>query len=110
MRLNSLAISLKTLRKLHDMTQTELSTKLGVSLSYICKIESGQKHPNIELLIQYADVYKIKLSTIIIFTEFIESLMPLPILFMDYAMIYDFIINKTNCLDGDIRKYIDHYR
>jgi transcriptional regulator with XRE-family HTH domain len=42
---------LKTQRERNDMTQTELARKVGVSQTYIAKLEAGEKkNPSLDVL------------------------------------------------------------
>ena len=61
--------SLKVLRKFHQLKQTELAKRLEISNSYLSEIESEDKMPSIELLNQYSIVFKIPVSSILLFSE-----------------------------------------
>jgi len=61
--------ALKLLRKYHQLTQIELSKRLGISNSYLSEIENGEKQPSLELLSRYASIFKIPVSSIILFSE-----------------------------------------
>jgi transcriptional regulator with XRE-family HTH domain len=61
--------ALKMIRVFHDLTQSELADKLGVSKSHVSGIESGRKAPSLELLQRYATVFDVPLSSIMFFSE-----------------------------------------
>ena len=61
--------SLKVLRKFHQLKQIELADRLEISNSYLSEIESEDKMPSIELLNQYSIVFKIPVSSILLFSE-----------------------------------------
>jgi len=65
--------ALKLLRTYHQLSQTELATKLEVSNSYLCEIEKGVKSPSIDLLTKYAEIFKMPVSNILLFSEEIEA-------------------------------------
>lgn len=65
--------ALKLLRRFHQLTQTELARRLDISNSYLSEIESGAKKPGIELLEKYAEVFKMPVSSILLFAERLES-------------------------------------
>ncbi|MEN8904911.1 MAG: helix-turn-helix transcriptional regulator [Clostridiales bacterium] len=55
---------LKLLRKSEGYGLKELAKKLEVSISYISKIETGTKSPNIELIEKYAKTFNLNPSII----------------------------------------------
>lgn len=61
--------ALKLLRTYHQLSQTALAQKLDISNTYLCEIEKGIKTPSIDLLAAYAEVFKMPLSTILLFSE-----------------------------------------
>ena len=61
--------ALRLLRTYHQFKQTELATRLSISSSYLSEIEKGIKAPNIELLEKYAEVFKLPVSSILLFSE-----------------------------------------
>lgn len=65
--------ALRLIRIFHDLTQTELATKLGVSKSHLSGIESGDKQPSLGLLARYSEVFDLPLSSIIFFAEHISD-------------------------------------
>jgi len=52
----NLRLKFKYLREGDCLTQTEMANRLGVSKSYISKIESGQKKPSIDFLLRCSKV------------------------------------------------------
>ena len=61
--------TLKMLRSIYGMTGRELAQYLEISASYLSEIENGKKAPAFNLLEKYSDVFDLKLSTLILFTE-----------------------------------------
>lgn len=68
--------ALKLLRTYHQLNQTQLADKLEVSNSYLCEIEKGAKSPGIDLLTKYSVIFKMPLSSILLFSEVLESNSP----------------------------------
>lgn len=64
--------ALRLLRVYHDLSQTELAHRLGVSKSWVSEIEKGVKSPTLSLLQSYADVFDMPLSSILFFSEQME--------------------------------------
>ncbi len=50
-----LAFKMRTFRRQHGMSLTEIAQKSGMSVSYLSEIENGRKFPKTEKLIQLAD-------------------------------------------------------
>lgn len=67
-----LAEALRLIRVYHDMKQSELSARLGISNSYLSEIESGKKEPRIELIERYSKEFGIPCSSILFFSENLE--------------------------------------
>lgn len=65
--------TLKRTRNIYGMTATKMSSQLGISASYLSEIENGKKQPSLELLEKYASIYGIKLSSLILLSENMES-------------------------------------
>lgn len=61
--------ALKLLRTYHQFKQIELAKRLGISNSYLSEIETGLKTPGIDLLEKYADLFKMPVSSIMLFSE-----------------------------------------
>ena len=68
--------ALRLIRTYHDLSQTELCKKLGISNSYLSEIESGKKQPTIDLLTKYSEYFEIPLSSILFFSESIDAPKP----------------------------------
>ena len=65
--------ALKTMRVFHDLTQTELAEKLGISKSYLSEIESNKKTVSLHLLEMYSSIFNVPLSSILFFSENMNS-------------------------------------
>lgn len=65
--------ALKLLRTYHQIKQVDLAKRLEIGNSYLSEIENGLKKPSIDLLQKYAVVFKIPVSSIILFSEKIEE-------------------------------------
>jgi len=61
--------ALRLLRTYHDLKQGELAECLGISGSYLSEIEGGTKTPSLDLLQKYAGVFRIPVSSILLFSE-----------------------------------------
>lgn len=61
--------ALKLIRTYHQLKQIELAKRLGVSNSYLSEIESGLKTPGFDLLEKYAEIFKMPVSSILLFSE-----------------------------------------
>ena len=59
------AENLIELRKLHNMSQEELSEKLGVTRQTISKYETGESLPDIEKCAMLADVFDVSVDDLI---------------------------------------------
>ncbi|MCK6053654.1 helix-turn-helix domain-containing protein [Moraxella osloensis] len=65
--------ALKKIREFHNIKQSELSMRLGISNSYLSEIESGKKSPSLELLDKYSDIFNIPVSSLILFSETLDD-------------------------------------
>lgn len=65
--------ALKLTRQFHSLKQIELADKLGISKSYLSEIESGKKPVSYELLEKYSDIFEIKTSSLVFFSESLNS-------------------------------------
>ncbi len=65
--------ALRLLRTYHQLTQLALAKRLDISNSYLSEIESGIKSPGVDLLGRYAEVFKMPVSSIMLFAEKIEG-------------------------------------
>ena len=72
---NMLNQALKHLRRYHGMKQQELALQLGISNNYLSEIESGAKaHAiTVDLLNRYAVIFKVPVSTLMIFSEQLDA-------------------------------------
>jgi transcriptional regulator with XRE-family HTH domain len=61
--------ALKLLRTYHQLKQVDLAKRLGISNSYLSEIETGLKAPGIDLLEKYSDIFKMPVSSIMLFSE-----------------------------------------
>lgn len=60
---------LKRMRVIYGYKAGEMSSELGISASYLSEIENNKKQPSLELLQKYANVYGIRLSSLILLSE-----------------------------------------
>lgn len=65
--------ALRLLRVFNDMKSIELSKKLGISQSYLSEIERGKKTPTLDLLQKYGEVFNLKVSTLLFFSEELDK-------------------------------------
>ncbi|MBS0349092.1 MAG: helix-turn-helix transcriptional regulator [Proteobacteria bacterium] len=65
--------ALKLLRTYHQYTQVELAKRLGISNSYLSELEKGDKTPGLDLLERYSEVFKMPVSSILLFSESIHE-------------------------------------
>lgn len=67
--------ALRYLRRYHGMKQQDLAVKLGISNNYLSEIESGTKAHviTVELLSKYAEIFKVPASTLMLFSEQLDS-------------------------------------
>lgn len=65
--------ALKNIRLFHNIKQSDLSVRLGISSSYLSEIESGKKSLSLELLDKYSEIFDIPVSSLLFFSENLES-------------------------------------
>lgn len=65
--------ALRLLRTYHQLSQQELAKRLEVSNSYLSEIEKGAKTPSMEVLQKYSALFKMPLSSILLFSESLEA-------------------------------------
>ncbi|MBI3714132.1 MAG: helix-turn-helix transcriptional regulator [Burkholderiales bacterium] len=65
--------ALRLIRAYHDISQTQLSTRLEISNSYLSEIESGKKQPSIELLKKYSECFDVPVSSLLFFSENLDK-------------------------------------
>lgn len=68
--------ALRLIRSYHDLSQTELATELCISNSHLSEVESGKKLPSLDLLKKYSEQFDIPLSSILFFSENLDSAKP----------------------------------
>jgi transcriptional regulator with XRE-family HTH domain len=56
---------LRALRQRRDMTLAELSAATGISVSTLSRLESGQRRPNLELLLPLARAHQVPLDELV---------------------------------------------
>ena len=56
---------LRALRQQHDTTLADLSQATGISVSTLSRLESGQRRPNLELLLPLAKAYGVPLDDLV---------------------------------------------
>ena len=61
--------NLYSLRKLHHLTQEEVSERVGVSRQALAKWESGETMPDIEKCVLLAELYNVTLDELVHHTE-----------------------------------------
>lgn len=64
---------LKRTRIIYGYKAVDMSSLLGISTSYLSEIENNKKKPSLELLEKYADIYEIRLSSLILLSENMEE-------------------------------------
>ena len=65
--------AIKTFRQFNKMTQVEVAEQLSISKSYLSEIESGKKTINMELLEKFANLYEMPVSSLVFFSETLNS-------------------------------------
>lgn len=63
--LSAVGPRLRALRQQHDMTLAELSLETGISTSTLSRLESGQRRPNLELLLPLARAHRVPLDELV---------------------------------------------
>lgn len=56
---------IRQLRKAKGMTQEQLATKLDIGDRYLRKIETGEKVPSIDVLVEFSSLFEVSLDYII---------------------------------------------
>lgn len=64
---------LQKTRLIYGFRAGEMSELLGISKSYLSEIENNKKKPSLDILKKYADIYDIKLSSLILLSESLED-------------------------------------
>lgn len=65
--------ALRLVRVFHDINQSKLASKLGISRSHLSEIESGKKNPSFDLIDKYSEVFNIPPSSLLYFSEQLAS-------------------------------------
>lgn len=65
--------ALRLLRTYHQLNQQDLAKKLEISNTYLSEIETGSKAPSVELLQKYSVLFRMPVSSIMLFAETMES-------------------------------------
>lgn len=65
--------ALRLIRVYHDLSQSQLSSELGVSNSYLSEVESGKKSPSLDLLGKYSEKFDVPVSSLLFFSETLDS-------------------------------------
>jgi len=65
--------TLKKIRGIHGLKAREVSQKLGISASYLSEIENGKRQPSLDMLKRYADIFDMKLSSLILLAENLDE-------------------------------------
>jgi transcriptional regulator with XRE-family HTH domain len=65
--------ALKLVRQFHDLSQTDLARRLGISKSYLSELEAGKKSPTMELLGKYSEEFSLPASTLMLFAERLDG-------------------------------------
>ena len=65
--------ALRLVRVFHDLNQTKLAETLKISKSYLSEIESDKKPITMELLKKYSEYFNIPASSLLLFSEEMES-------------------------------------
>lgn len=65
--------ALKLARQFHRLKLSEVADQLGLSKAYLSEIENGKKRPTVDILEGYAQICDVPLSSLLIFSEGLES-------------------------------------
>lgn len=65
--------ALRLLRTYHQLKQKELALRLDISTSYLSEIETDAKQPSIEILSKYSEIFKMPVSSILLFSESMDA-------------------------------------
>ena len=65
--------TLKRLRGIYGYSAKEMSELLGISSSYLSEIENGKKKVSMDLLDRYSELFSLRVSTLVRFSEDYED-------------------------------------
>lgn len=65
--------TLKRLRGIYGYSAKEMSELLGISSSYLSEIENGKKKVSMNLLDRYSELFGLRVSTLVRFSEDYED-------------------------------------
>ncbi len=65
--------TLKRLRGIYGYSAKEMSELLGISSSYLSEIENGKKKVSMDLLERYSELFGLRVSTLVRFSEDYED-------------------------------------
>ena len=65
--------TLKRLRGIYGYSAKEMSGLLGISSSYLSEIENGKKKVSMDLLDRYSELFGLRVSTLVRFSEDYED-------------------------------------
>lgn len=65
--------ALRLLRTYHQFTQVELASFLEISNTYLSEIETGDKQASVDLLRRYGEIFKMPVSSILMFAETVDA-------------------------------------
>lgn len=65
--------TLKRLRGIYGYSAKEMSELLGISSSYLSEIENGKKKVSMDLLDRYSELFGLRVSTLVRFSEDYED-------------------------------------
>ena len=61
--------AIRLIRVYHDMNQSDVAARVGLSKSYISELESGTKKITMEVLEKYSRAFDIPMSSVMLFAE-----------------------------------------
>ncbi|MCI2908891.1 helix-turn-helix domain-containing protein [Staphylococcus hominis] len=64
---------LKKIRQIYSINAKDLAQDLNISPSYLSEIENNKKTPSLNLIEKYAEMFDIKVSSIILMAEDMEK-------------------------------------
>ncbi len=65
--------ALRLIRIFNDYTTTEMAQLLGMSQSYVSELENNKKTPSLEIINKYAEIFEMKPSTLLMFSEGLDD-------------------------------------